>query len=191
MTWAPTPRAAPDDRRRHRRTGRRLGPARRCVECAGIRTFVRSTSVPGCPTTRTPRRPADQARPPRVGPGPARAGARGAALGPRRRRRLDRHRVARTDPRCRAIAVDRTPDGPPGSPPTRPGWGYRVQVVTADVTESLDWLPQPDAIFVGGGADLDLVRRAGTCFRWRPPGGARGHARDRAGPDPGLAGLRR
>ena len=76
---------------------------------------------------------------------------------------------ARTDPRCRAIAIDRTPDravritanaarlGVPG-----------IQVITADVVESLDWLPQPDAIFVGGGADLDLIRR---CWHLLPAGG--------------------
>ena len=39
------------------------------------------------------RRPAHQARPPRVRPGAARAGARRAPLGRRRRRRLGRHRV--------------------------------------------------------------------------------------------------
>lgn len=76
---------------------------------------------------------------------------------------------ARTDPRCRAIAVDRTPDravriaanaarlGVPG-----------LQVITADVTESIDWLPQPSAVFIGGGADLDLIRR---CWHLLPAGG--------------------
>ena len=50
------------------------------------------------------RRPADQARPARRGAGAARAPARSAALGRRRRRRLGRHRV---DARAPAVPRDR------------------------------------------------------------------------------------
>ncbi|HEY5980715.1 MAG TPA: precorrin-6y C5,15-methyltransferase (decarboxylating) subunit CbiE [Microlunatus sp.] len=76
---------------------------------------------------------------------------------------------ARTDPRCRAIAIDRTPDRAARITANAarlavPG----VQVITADVIEALDWLPQPDAVFIGGGADLDLVRR---CWHRLPSGG--------------------
>lgn len=67
---------------------------------------------------------------------------------------------ARSDPRCQAIAVERSPDraarivananrlGVPG-----------LAVITADVTQVPDRLPRPDAIFIGGGADPELIRR--------------------------------
>jgi precorrin-6Y C5,15-methyltransferase (decarboxylating) len=76
---------------------------------------------------------------------------------------------ARTDPRCRAIAVDRTPDRAARITANAARLGVPgIQVVTADVIESLDWLPQPAAIFIGGGADLDLIRR---CWHLLPDGG--------------------
>ena len=76
---------------------------------------------------------------------------------------------ARTDPRCRAIAVDRTPDRAARIAANAARLGVPgIQVITADVVESLDWLPQPDAVFVGGGADLDLIRR---CWHLLPAGG--------------------
>ena len=76
---------------------------------------------------------------------------------------------ARTDPRCRAIAIDRTPDRAARITANAARLGVPgIQVITADVIESLDWLPQPNAIFVGGGADLDLIRR---CWHLLPTGG--------------------
>jgi precorrin-6Y C5,15-methyltransferase (decarboxylating) len=76
---------------------------------------------------------------------------------------------ARTDPRCRAIAVDRTPDRAARITANAARLGVPgIQVITADVVESLDWLPQPNAVFVGGGADLDLIRR---CWHLLPAGG--------------------
>ena len=76
---------------------------------------------------------------------------------------------ARTDPRCRAIAVEQDPDRAQriGRNATRLGVP-QVQVVATNSAEALDWLPEPDAIFVGGGADLDLVRR---CWHLLRPGG--------------------
>ena len=76
---------------------------------------------------------------------------------------------ARTDPRCRAIAIDRTPDRAARITANAARLGVPgIQVITADVIEALDWLPQPAAIFVGGGADLDLIRR---CWHLLPAGG--------------------
>jgi precorrin-6Y C5,15-methyltransferase (decarboxylating) len=76
---------------------------------------------------------------------------------------------SRTDPRCRALAVDRTPDRAARITANAARLGVPgVQVITADVIEALDWLPRPDAVFVGGGADLDLIRR---CWHLLPPGG--------------------
>ena len=76
---------------------------------------------------------------------------------------------ARTDPRCRAIAIDRTPDRAARITANAARLGVPgVQVITADVIEALDWLPQPDAVFIGGGADLDLIRR---CWHLLPTGG--------------------
>lgn len=76
---------------------------------------------------------------------------------------------ARADPRCRAIAVDRTPERAARITANAARLGVPgIQVITADVTDSLDHLPQPQAIFIGGGADLDLVRR---CWHLLPAGG--------------------
>jgi precorrin-6Y C5,15-methyltransferase (decarboxylating) len=67
---------------------------------------------------------------------------------------------ARTDPRCRAVAVDRTAERAARIAANAAHLGVPgIQVVTAEVTVSLDRLPQPNAIFLGGGADLDLIRR--------------------------------
>ncbi len=76
---------------------------------------------------------------------------------------------ARTDPSCRAIAVDRTPDRAARITANAARLGVPgLQVITADVIESIDWLPQPAAVFIGGGADLDLIRR---CWHLLPAGG--------------------
>jgi precorrin-6B C5,15-methyltransferase / cobalt-precorrin-6B C5,C15-methyltransferase len=76
---------------------------------------------------------------------------------------------ARTDPRCRAIAVEQQPDRAQriGRNAARLGVP-QVQVVTTSSAEALEWLPEPDAIFVGGGADGDTVRR---CWQLLRPGG--------------------
>ena len=76
---------------------------------------------------------------------------------------------ARAHPRCRAIAVERDPDrakriavnaaqlGVPG-----------VTVVQAAAQQALADLPRPDAIFVGGGADAQVLDACWTALR---PGG--------------------
>ena len=43
-----------------------------------------------------------------------------------------------------------------------------MQVVATNSADALDWLPEPDAIFLGGGADEDTVRR---CWHLLRPGG--------------------
>lgn len=76
---------------------------------------------------------------------------------------------SRTDPRCRAIAVDRTTDRSARIAANAARLGVPgVQVITAEVAETVEWLPQPAAIFIGGGADLDLIRR---CWHLLPDGG--------------------
>ncbi len=76
---------------------------------------------------------------------------------------------ARADPRCRAIAVEQNPDRAQriGRNATRLGVP-QVQVIATTSADALDWLPEPDAIFLGGGADEDLVRR---CWHLLRPGG--------------------
>ena len=76
---------------------------------------------------------------------------------------------ARTDPRCRAIAVEREPERAQriGRNASRLGVPD-LQVVATTSTDALDWLPAPDAIFIGGGADQDTVRR---CWHLLSPGG--------------------
>ena len=73
---------------------------------------------------------------------------------------------ARTDPRCRAIAVEQDPDRAQrvGRNAARLGVP-QVQVVATTSSDALDWLPEPDAIFIGGGADEDLVRRCWHLLR--------------------------
>ena len=76
---------------------------------------------------------------------------------------------ARTDPRCRAIAVEQDPERAQriGRNAARLGVP-QVQVVTTTSADTLDWLPEPDAVFIGGGADLDTIRRGWHLLR---PGG--------------------
>lgn len=76
---------------------------------------------------------------------------------------------ARTDPRCRAIAVERDADRAQriGRNASRLGVP-QVQVVTTTSADAIDWLPEPNAIFLGGGADTDLFRR---CWHLLQPGG--------------------
>jgi len=77
---------------------------------------------------------------------------------------------ARTDPRCRAIAVERDP-----ARAERIGRNSRalgvpgVQVVVGDAATALDDLPRPDAIFIGGGATVPgIIER---CWNALAPGG--------------------
>ena len=77
---------------------------------------------------------------------------------------------ARSDPRCRAVAIERDPIraarivrnaqtlGVPG-----------LTVVTGSAPGALDGLPTPDAVFVGGGAATAGLLEA--CLRAIPPGG--------------------
>jgi precorrin-6Y C5,15-methyltransferase (decarboxylating) len=76
---------------------------------------------------------------------------------------------ARTDPRCRAIAVEQNADRAQriGRNAARLGVP-QVQVVATTSADALDWLPEPDAVFLGGGADVDVVRR---CWHLLRPGG--------------------
>ena len=76
---------------------------------------------------------------------------------------------SRTDPRCRAIAVDRDPDRTARIAANAAWLGVPgIQVITAELAETIDQLPQPDAIFVGGGATADLLR---CCWDRLPVGG--------------------
>ncbi|MDN5803712.1 MAG: precorrin-6y C5,15-methyltransferase (decarboxylating) subunit CbiE [Microlunatus sp.] len=76
---------------------------------------------------------------------------------------------ARTDPHCRAIAVDRVPDRSARITANAARLGVPdLRVITADVSTTIEWLPRPAAIFIGGGAENDLIRR---CWHLLPPGG--------------------
>lgn len=77
---------------------------------------------------------------------------------------------ARTDPRCRAIAIERDPVraerialnatrlGVPG-----------LRVVVGDASHALGGLPRPDAVFVGGAAGIPDVMQ--MCWQEMTPGG--------------------
>lgn len=76
----------------------------------------------------------------------------------------------RTDPRCRAIGLERREDRAGNarinaSELTLPG---QFEIVIHDLAESLPELPQPDAIFIGGGASDVLVA---NCINRLHPGG--------------------
>lgn len=66
----------------------------------------------------------------------------------------------RTDPTCRAVGVERKPERAANARDnaahlTLPG---QFEVVEADLAEGLPaGLPDPDAVFIGGGATADLV----------------------------------
>ena len=81
---------------------------------------------------------------------------------------------ARTHPRCRAVAVERDPVRAARLAANAarlgvPGAGVMgVEVVTAEAAGCLADLPEPDAIFVGGGADAEVLDR---CWGRLPPGG--------------------
>ncbi|MFT4164596.1 MAG: precorrin-6y C5,15-methyltransferase (decarboxylating) subunit CbiE [Microlunatus sp.] len=76
---------------------------------------------------------------------------------------------ARTDPTCRAIAVERHPERAARIAANAARLGVPgVQVITADAGENLAELPEPNAIFVGGGATIELLDR---CWERLPVGG--------------------
>ena len=76
---------------------------------------------------------------------------------------------ARTDPSCRAIAVERSDERAARITANAAKLGVpRVQVVTADAGEYLTELPEPNAIFVGGGATIELLD---NCCERLPMGG--------------------
>lgn len=76
---------------------------------------------------------------------------------------------ARTDPRCRAIAVDRDPVRTARIAANAARLGVPgLQVVTAEVADQLDQLPAPDAVFFGGGVRAEDVHR---CWRRLETGG--------------------
>lgn len=65
----------------------------------------------------------------------------------------------RTDPTCRAVGVERKADRAANARAnaehlTLPG---QFEIVDADLTRGLPELPDPDAVFIGGGASDDVV----------------------------------
>lgn len=76
---------------------------------------------------------------------------------------------ARTHPRCRAVAVERSPERSDRIITNAARLGVPdLEVITAEVHEALDSLPPPDAVFLGGGTDSELVLR---CWDRLPVGG--------------------
>lgn len=76
---------------------------------------------------------------------------------------------ARTDPTCRAIAVERASERAARIAANAAKLGVPgVQVIMADAGDKLADLPEPNAIFVGGGATVDLLDRSWECL---PVGG--------------------
>jgi precorrin-6Y C5,15-methyltransferase (decarboxylating) len=77
---------------------------------------------------------------------------------------------ARTDPSCRAVAVERDPERAERIVRNTRRLGVPdVQVVTGDAPAALADLEAPDAVFVGGGATVDGVLDA--CWDALRPGG--------------------
>ncbi|WP_228389217.1 precorrin-6Y C5,15-methyltransferase (decarboxylating) subunit CbiT [Cumulibacter manganitolerans] len=72
-------------------------------------------------------------------------------------------------PRCTAIAVERDPARAARiERNARAAGAVGVRVECSALTAAIDGLPQPDAVFVGGGADSDVIERAWSALR---PGG--------------------
>ena len=66
---------------------------------------------------------------------------------------------ARTDPSCRPIAVERDPQRAARIATNAARLGVPgVEVVTAEIGGAVDRLPDPHAVFIGGGATPELVR---------------------------------
>jgi precorrin-6Y C5,15-methyltransferase (decarboxylating) len=76
---------------------------------------------------------------------------------------------SRTDPRCRAVAIEQHPDRAARIAANAARLGVPgLEVIIAEGSGALDGLPQPDAIFVGGGATPELLDRG---WRRLPAGG--------------------
>lgn len=76
---------------------------------------------------------------------------------------------ARTDPRCRSLAVERDPARAERIGRNAGRLGVAVRVVTGEAPAALGGLPTPDAVFVGGGATVpDLLE---TCWEQLGVGG--------------------
>ena len=76
----------------------------------------------------------------------------------------------RTDPRCRAVAVESSPERAERIVRNAARLGVpSLDVRPGPAPEALDGLPGPDAAFVGGGATVPGVLE--TCWDRLPPGG--------------------
>jgi precorrin-6Y C5,15-methyltransferase (decarboxylating) len=76
---------------------------------------------------------------------------------------------SRTDPRCRAVAIERDPTRAARITRNAVTLGATgVRVVTGAAPAALAGLPAPDAVFVGGGAGPELLD---TCWQALGPGG--------------------
>ncbi|MCY7272363.1 MAG: precorrin-6Y C5,15-methyltransferase (decarboxylating) subunit CbiT, partial [Phormidesmis sp. CAN_BIN44] len=76
----------------------------------------------------------------------------------------------RSHPRCRAIAIERHPTRLQTIADNASALGVpHLKVVAGDAPEVLQDLPQPDAIFIGGGATAD--RLLDVCWGALRPGG--------------------
>ncbi len=76
----------------------------------------------------------------------------------------------RTDPRCRAVAVERDPARAARIGRNADNLGVpALQVVSGSAPESLAGLPTPDAIFIGGGATVPQLIE--TCYAALATGG--------------------
>lgn len=76
----------------------------------------------------------------------------------------------RVHPRNRAVAVERRPDRADRIRANASSLGVpsQLQVVTADAASAVTQLEAPDAVFIGGGSDADLLER---CWQALRPGG--------------------
>jgi len=76
----------------------------------------------------------------------------------------------RSHPRCRAIAIERHPTRLQTIADNASALGVpHLKIVAGDAPEALQDLPQPDAIFIGGGATAD--RLLDVCWNALRPGG--------------------
>jgi precorrin-6Y C5,15-methyltransferase (decarboxylating) len=82
----------------------------------------------------------------------------------------------RADPRCRAVAVESSPERAARIVRNAARLGVpSVEVRTGSAPDALTGLPRPDAVFVGGGATVPGVLE--TCWdRLRPGGRLVAHA---------------
>lgn len=70
------------------------------------------------------------------------------------------------DPRCRAIAVERNPERAARIERNVARTGaVGVRVLHGSIRDAVTGLPQPDAVFIGGGADADAIDTAWAALR--------------------------